>query len=666
MVQQGLITEHDLYLLAEGTYQRSWERLGSHVTEVDGVRGVRFAVWAPHAAGVSVIGSHNGWDPAAHPLALRGTTGIWEGFVAGIDAGTLYKYHVEPGLGTRGEQAGKAVTKADPYALASETPPGTASMVYDLSGYEWGDAAWLAGRREGQRHDRPLSIYEVHAGSWRRHDDGSWLGYRELAEQLVPYVKEMGFTHVELMPVTEHPTEESWGYLVSGYFAASARYGSPHDLMYFVDYCHRHGIGVILDWVPAHFANEEHGLRLFDGTHLYEHADPVLGESPWGSSIFNYGRAEVRNFLLSSALFWLDQYHMDGFRVDAVAFMVWLDHARPESRWGLNRYGGRENLEAVDFLKRFNALVHAEHPGVLTIAEEATSYNWVTGLGGGGGGGGAELVGERQNSLGFDYKWNLGWMHDTLDYFEVEPAARRGHHNLLTFPIWYAFDERAVLPLSHDEVVHLKKALLTKMPGDDWQRFANLRALFAYQWSHPGKKLVFMGGEIGQWGEWGEKRQLDWSLLEWSGPDGRHAPLHRGVRRCVADLNRLYASEPALHALDSHPRGFDWIDHQEVEGSVIAYVRRGPEVGQVMAVVCNFTPAVREQYPVGVPIPGDWHEVLNTDAVEYGGSGVRNGTLRAAHVTPEGRRWAGGVRYGQKLLMRLPPLAVVFLKPGAA
>jgi len=691
--QSGLITEHDLYLLAEGTFERSWERLGAHLVEHEGRAGVRFAVWAPNAARVSVTGDHNDWSTAAHPMTLRGDTGIWECFIPDVRGGVRYKYHVESRFD------GYVVDKADPYAFHAEPAPGTASVVYDLSPHPWDDADWMAARAVRQAPDQPVSVYEVHAGSWRRvpEEGNRWLTYRELAHQLVPYVKELGFTHVELMPVTEYPADQSWGYQVTGYFAATARYGTPHDLMYFVDHCHQHGIGVLLDWVPAHFANEDHGLRLFDGTHLYEHADPVLGTSPWGSSIFNYGRAEVRNFLLSSARFWLDHYHVDGFRVDAVAFMVWLDHARPPAHWGLNRFGGRENLEAVDFLQNFNALVHLDFPGVITAAEEATSYQWVTRpdhRAGRDDQDEAQLDSLRTatgprgpGSLGFDYKWNMGWMHDTLDYFEVDPARRRERHGLLTFPIWYAFDERYLLPLSHDEVVHLKKALLTKMPGGsggpeilgaseeaaasraDWQRFANLRALFAYQWSHPGKKLLFMGGEFGQWAEWNEHRSLDWHLMEWSGPGGTHAPLHRGLQRCVADLNRLYRAEPALHALDSHPRGFDWIDHQDVESSVIAFVRRGPEPGQVLAVVCNFTPVARHGYPVGVPVPGEWHEALNTDAIEYGGSGTSagpNGPLLAIHRAPEGRRSGGGVRYGQRLLLTLPPLSVVFLKPGTA
>ncbi|MBI3972741.1 MAG: 1,4-alpha-glucan branching enzyme [Chloroflexi bacterium] len=748
-----LLSEHDVYLLAEGTYKRAYERLGAHLTEVDGVRGVRFAVWAPNAAQVSAAGSFNAWDPAAHPMLRHGATGIWECFVPRLGPGALYKYHIVSRLGEH------AAFKADPYAFWAELPPGTASAVYDLSGYTWGDGAWIAGRAERQRHDRPLAIYEVHAGSWRRvpEEGNRPLTYRELAHQLAPYAKEMGYTHVELMPITEYPVDQSWGYQVTGYFAPTARYGTPHDFMYFVDYCHRHELGVLLDWVPAHFAKEEHGLGLFDGAHLYEHADLRLGEHPvWGTYIFNFGRAEVRNFLLSSALFWLDQYHVDGFRVDAVASMVWLDHARPESHWGTNKYGGRENLDAVDFLQRFNALVHEEHPGVITTAEEATTYTWVTGrlpsppgplshqgrggapTAGGRGGIGTDgappsfpspLVGEglgvrgneggretsgggtqyrgggapqapienaedvRPHTLGFDYKWNMGWMHDTLDYFEADPVLRSELHQHLTFPIWYAFNERYVLPLSHDEVVHLKKALLTKMPGDDWQRFANLRALFAYMTAHPGKKLLFMGGEFGQWAEWSESRSLDWHLLGTAtrsiqpiagsaiGPNGGGeagtpcrtggdaqtdepyalAPLHRGLQRCVGDLNRLYAETPALHELDSRPRGFDWIDYGNAKESVISFLRRGHAPGQVVVVVCNFTPVVRHAYPVGVPIPGEWREVLNTDAPEYGGSGVVNGTVYAEPGT--GMLGHGTVRCGQSVRLTLPPLGVVFLRP---
>jgi len=647
-----LLSEHDVYLLAEGTYRRSYERFGAHPMTLEGVAGTHFVVWAPNAERVSVVGDFNGWDPLAHPMEVHGSSGIWERFLPGVGPGALYKYFIAS------RYNGYTVYKADPYAFQAEPPPGTASVVCELGGYEWHDAAWLAARAERQAYRRPVAIYEVHAGSWRRvpEEGNRPLTYRELAHQLVPYARALGYTHIELMPITEYPTDRSWGYQVTGYYAPTARYGTPHDFMYFVDYCHQHELGVILDWVPAHFAKEEHGLGFFDGTHLYEHADPVLGEHPvWGTYIFNYGRAEVRNFLLSSALFWLDQYHVDGFRVDAVASMVWLDHARPESHWGTNRYGGRENLDAVDFLQRFNALVHAEHPGALTFAEEATTYRWVTRRT-------EDQPPERAPSLGFDYKWSLGWMHDTLDYFALDPIYRSAHHDRLTFPIWYAFDERYVLPLSHDEVVHLKKALLTKMPGDDWQRFANLRALFAYQTAHPGKKLLFMGGEFGQWSEWSEERSLDWHLLEWAGEGGSQTALHRGLQRLVGDLNRLYAAEPALHQLDSVPRGFDWIDSSNAQESIIAFLRRGVEPGRIIVIVCNFTPVVRHDYPVGVPIPGAWHEVLSTDAPEYGGSGVANGPLWAEPGS--GGFGQGTVRCGQHLRLTLPPLGVVFLRPG--
>ena len=531
----GLLSEHDAYLLAEGTFRRAHQRLGAHLVTVGGVGGIRFAVWAPNAVRLSVVGPHNGWDGQASPMRLRDNTGIWEAFVPGLEPGARYLYHVTAA-------GGREVDKADPYAFATDPPPGTASVVYDLSGYAWADGDWMRSRAARQCHDRPLSIYEVHAGSWRRvpEDGNRPLTYRELAHQLAPYARAMGFTHVELLPITEYPADQSWGYQVTGYFAPTARYGTPHDLMYFVDYCHQHGLGVLLDWVPAHFAKGEHGLGRFDGAPLYEHADPRIGEHPvWGTYIFDYGRAEVSNFLVSSALFWLDQYHVDGFRVDAVAAMVWLDHARPESHWATNRFGGTENLEAVSFLQRFNQVTHEEHPGCLTIAEESTAYTWVTGQ---------PAPPQRSHTLGFDYKWNLGWMHDTLDYFESDPLTRSQQHHLLTFAIWYAFNERYLLPLSHDEVVHLKRALLTKMPGDDPARFANLRALYAYMMAHPGKKLLFMGGEFGQWQEWSESRSLDWHLLGAAGPNFLAleappdpgvavaepyalAPLHRGLQR---------------------------------------------------------------------------------------------------------------------------------------
>jgi 1,4-alpha-glucan branching enzyme len=649
-MQRPILTEHDVYLLAEGTFQRPYERLGAHPGTLDGVAGTRFAVWAPGATGVAAVGDFNAWDGSAHPLRRREATGIWEAFVPGVGVGDRYKYRV------MGQLTGHVADKADPIAFRAEQRPGTASIVHDLAAlraFPWTDEAWLEQRPARQRPDQPLAIYEVHAGSWRHvpEEGDRPLTYRELAEQIVPYVRDLGFTHIQLMPITEYPFDQSWGYQVTGYYAPTARYGAPADVQFFVDHCHANGIGVLLDWVPAHFAKEEQGLGFFDGTHLYEHADPRLGEHPnWGTFIFNYGRAEVRNFLLGSARFWLEEYHVDGFRVDAVASMIWLDHARPESHWGTNRLGGRENLEAVDFLRRFNDLVHEAAPGALTIAEESTSYTWVTRL--------PSAEGEnRSHSLGFDYKWSLGWMHDTLEYFETDPLLRSGLHERLTWPIWYAFDEQYVLPLSHDEVVHLKKALLTKMPGDDWQRFANLRSLLAYQYTHPGKKLLFMGAEFGQWGEWDEKRSLDWHLLDHGGVDGSQAPLHRGLQRIVADLNRLHVTLPALHRLDSQPRGFEWIEHGDHLSSVIIFLRRGVEPGDVVVVACNFTPVVRPDYPVGVPVPGEWQEVLNTDAAAYGGSGCVNPGRLPAEPIRHGGRYAHG------LTLTLPPLGVLYLRP---
>jgi 1,4-alpha-glucan branching enzyme len=643
-----VLSEHDLYLLAEGTFQRPYERLGAHPLSRDGVAGTRFAVWAPNAFAIAVRGDFDGWSEGGQAMTRRGATGIWEVFVPGAGPGQYYKYRLIP----RG--AAPAADKADPYALRGEAPPGTASVIHDLAAlraFPWTDGDWMAGRPRRQGPDRPLSIYEVHPGSWRRvpEEGNRPLTYRELARDLPPYVRDLGYTHVELMPVTEYPSDASWGYLVSGYYAPTARYGSPEDLQAFVDACHAHDLGVLLDWVPAHFAKEGHGLGRFDGTPLYEHPDPRIGEHPvWGSYIFDYGRAEVRNFLLGSARFWLEEFHVDGFRVDAVASMIWLDHARPESHWGVNRHGGRENLDAVEFLRRLNAMVHECAPGAITVAEESTAYTWVT-----------HLPGEPERaSLGFDFKWNMGWMHDTLEYFQADPVHRSARHERLTWPIWYAFDEQYLLPLSHDEVVHLKKALLTKMPGDDWQRFANLRALYAYQYAHPGKKLLFMGGELGQWGEWSEGHSLDWHLLEAGGEGGSQAPLHRGLQATVRDLNRLYGTLRALHQLDSQPRGFDWIEHGDVQHSVIAFLRRGLEPGDVVAAVCNFTPVVREGYPVGVPVPGEWEEVLNTDSARYGGSGTEN--TGASLLAVPGQRSG---RFGQHLRLTLPPLSVLYLRP---
>jgi 1,4-alpha-glucan branching enzyme len=622
------LTEQDIYHFREGTYFRAYERLGAHaVPAAGGASATHFAVWAPNASAVSVVGDFNGWERGRHALAARAdSSGIWEATVAGVGPGALYKYHVVARDGH------SATDKADPYAFRTEAPPRTASVVWDLA-YRWGDAEWMRGRAGANALSAPWSIYEVHLGSWRRVPS---LGYRELAHALADYVSELGFTHVELLPVMEHPFYGSWGYQVTGYFAPSARYGTPQDFMYFVDHLHQRGIGVVLDWVPSHFPTDEHGLARFDGTHLYEHADPRQGYHPeWNSSIFNYGRAEVRNLLASNALFWLEKYHVDALRVDAVASMLYLDYARRAGEWIPNRFGGHENLEAVEFLRQLNLAVYRDHPDTQTIAEESTAWPAVsrpTYLGG----------------LGFGLKWNMGWMHDTLGYLQQDPVHRKYHHSRLTFSIWYAFSENFVLPLSHDEVVHGKGSLLGKMPGDEWQQFASLRLLFGYMWTHPGKKLLFMGGEFGQRREWQHEESLEWHVLGY--------PLHAGVQRWVRDLNRLYRSTPALHELDFSDAGFSWIDCDDADISVISFLRRD-RAGQVAVVVCNFTPVPRERYQIGVPRGGRWHERLNSDASDYGGSGQGNlGALEAAQIPSHG--------HGFSLHLRLPPLAVVVLTPA--
>ncbi len=629
------LTEHDIYLFREGTHGRAYEKLGAHPLPPEPGRaaGTRFAVWAPNAASVSLIGDFNGWNSQAHPLTPRhDSSGIWEAFVPGIGPGTLYKYHI---VSRHGDYA---VDKSDPYAFHCERPPRTASVVWDLA-YEWGDEGWLDSRAGANALDAPWSIYELHLGSFMRipHEPQRWLNYRELAHAVADYVTEMGFTHVELLPVMEHPFYGSWGYQVTGYFAPTSRYGTPQDFMYFVDHLHRRGIGVILDWVPSHFPSDQHGLGFFDGTHLYEHADPRQGHHPdWDSSIFNYGRAEVRNFLLSSALFWLDVYHVDALRVDAVASMLYLDYARHDGEWIPNRFGGNENLEAVEFLKQLNLAVYRDHPDTQTIAEESTAWPMVSRpvyLGG----------------LGFGMKWNMGWMHDTLKYLAADPVHRKYHHSQITFSLWYAFNENFVLPLSHDEVVHGKGSLLGKMAGDDWQRFAGLRLLYGYLWTHPGKKLLFMGGEFGQWSEWGHERSLDWHLLG-------HAP-HEGVRKWVKDLNRLYRSTPALHERDFSAEGFEWVDCDNADDSVIVYLRRGRRPTDWVLIACNFTPVPRDSYRVGAPLGGRWAERLNSDAAEYGGSGGGNlGGVQADEQPSHG--------HPHSLTLRLPALAVIVLMPG--
>jgi len=626
-----LLTDFDLHLIAEGTHFLNYTKLGAHVREVNGVRGVQFAVWAPNARRVSVVGDFNHWDGRIHPMRSRGAAGVWELFVPTLGDGVIYKFEIRSNVG------GSLLLKADPYASFCELRPKTGSVVFDVDRYKWGDAEWCEAREKRNWLEAPVSIYEVHPGSWKRkqEEDNRWLTYRELAEQLVPYVKQMGYTHIELLPVMEHPFDGSWGYQTTGYFAPTSRYGTPADFMHFVDRCHQEGIGVIFDWAPAHFPRDAHGLAFFDGTNLYDHMDPRLGQHPdWGTLVFNYGRNEVQNFLISSALYWLDKFHADGLRVDAVASMLYLDYSRKAGEWVPNEFGGRENLAAVAFLKRLNEVLHARHPGVLTIAEESTAWPAVsrpTYVGG----------------LGFSLKWNLGWMHDTLAYISLDPIFRKFHHNELSFSMLYAFTENFVLALSHDEVVHLKKSLLAKMPGDDWQKFANLRLLYAYMFAHPGKKLSFMGGEFGQWTEWDHDTSLDWHLLDWES--------HRGVQRLVADLNRLYASQPAMHEADFDWRGFEWLDCHDADASVLSFLRRAKDPGDFVVVVCNFTPVVRHDYRIGVPEPGFYREVLNTDADTYGGGNFGNlGGLQAEPVAHLGRPYS--------LRLTLPSLAAIILK----
>ena len=628
----SLLTDDDLYLFNEGNHYRLYHKLGAHVLKEPEAAGTYFAVWAPDAEQVWVTGDFNGWDKGRHPLAHRAQSGIWEGFIPGLGAGSLYKYHVASKYGAY------RVDKADPFAFSCEGPPRTASIVWDLD-YAWEDGDWMAGRHRANALDGPQSVYEVHLGSWRRvpEEGDRFLTYRELAPLLAEHVQRLGFTHVEFMPVMEHPFYGSWGYQTTGYFAPTSRYGAPQDFMYLVDHLHRHGIGVILDWVPSHFPADEHGLGFFDGTHLYEHADPRRGFHPdWRSVIFNYGRNEVRCFLLSSALFWLDRYHADGLRVDAVASMLYLDYSRKEGEWMPNQYGGRENLEAIAFLRQFNTEVYKSFPDVQTMAEESTDWPMVSR---------PIYVG----GLGFGLKWDMGWMHDTLKYLAVDPVFRKYHHNTLTFRMLYAFHENFLLPLSHDEVVYGKGSLLAKMPGDDWQKFANLRLLFGYMYGQPGKKLLFMGGEFGQWAEWYHEASLDWHLLD--------EPRHAALQRWVEDLNRVYRQEPALFSQDFSLAGFQWIDCNDWEQSVITFLRHGRD-GEVVLVSCNFTPVPRLHYRVGVPQGGFWQEILNSDAVDYGGSGHGNlGGLAAEPIPCHGRP--------HSLNLTLPPLGVVFFKAGS-
>jgi 1,4-alpha-glucan branching enzyme len=624
------ITDQDLYLFNEGTHFRLHEKLGAHPGEDGGREGTWFAVWAPDADAVTVIGEFNQWDKRANPMAQRARSGIWELFVPGVAPGVAYKYHVVS------RHRGYRADKADPFAFWAETPPQRASVVWDLE-YDWWDADWLLSRGGKQSLNSPMSIYEIHLGSWRRGEGGRFLTYREMAAPLAEHMRRLGFTHVEMLPVMEHPFFGSWGYQSLGYFAPSSRFGTPQDLMYLIDYLHQQGIGVILDWVPSHFPGDEHGLAFFDGTHLYEHADPRKGYHPdWSSYIFNYGRNEVRSFLVSSALFWLEKYHADALRVDAVASMLYLDYSRKEGEWIPNEHGGRENLEAISLLRAMNQEVYASFPDAQTIAEESTAWPMVsrpTYIGG----------------LGFGYKWDMGWMHDTLDYLANDPILRKFNHNKITFRSMYAFNENFVLPLSHDEVVHLKGSLVNKMPGDPWQKLANLRLLYGNLFAQPGKKLLFMGAELAQAREWNHDAELSWELLD--------DPAHAGIARWLADLNRLYRDDPAMHELDCNAGGFEWIDGSNADQSIIAFLRRGKPPAEPIAIVFNFTPVPREPYDIGVPGGGTWRLLLNSDSPTYGGNGQGNGDVEAKAVPLHGKT--------HSITLSLPPLGVLFLKRDA-
>jgi 1,4-alpha-glucan branching enzyme len=638
----SLLSDYDLYLFGQGKNYQIYEKMGAHLRTVDGVTGVNFAVWAPNAMGVSVIGDFNDWNRSANPMHRRhNDLGVWECFVPGVLAGALYKFAIYSRYNHY------TVDKTDPYGFAAELRPKTASIVADISQYRWHDSEWMRDRGKHQQLDSPISIYEVHLGSWKhvpgRHAEGNpeedrFLTYRELAVELAAYVKDLGFTHIELLPITEYPFDGSWGYQVTGYYAPTRRFGTPEDFQFFVDYMHQQGIGVILDWVPAHFPKDGTALSYFDGTHLYEYADSRKGEHrEWGTLVFNYGRSEVRNFLIASAIFWLKEYHIDGLRVDAVASMLYLDYLRKPGEWVANQYGGREHLEAVDFLRQLNEAVYGQQPGTITVAEESTSWPLVsrpTYVGG----------------LGFSMKWNMGWMHDMLHYMHLDPIYRRFNHKDITFSLMYAYSENFVLPLSHDEVVHIKGSMINKMTGDLWQRFANLRAFYGYMWGHPGKKLLFMGAEFGQWSEWNYKESLDWHLL--SPPsDARHAQLLAYLR----DLNHFYTQESALSELDAEPGGFSWIDPHDSDNSVISFQRRGKKEEDTLVFISNFTPVVRYNYRVGVPFAGEYHELLNSDANQYGGGGVVN-TLP---MMSEAVYWQS---CPHSIVLTLPPLATVIVK----
>jgi len=617
----------DLYLLGEGKHRRLFEKLGAHRLNHEGSEGVSFAVWAPGARSVSVVGDFNSWDGRANPMSVLGTSGVWQTFIEGIEDGQNYKFEIV-------NAEGHLVLKTDPFAFATEVPPDTASKVY-TSNYEFSDADWMTQRAAAQPYSSPMSVYEVHLGSWRHDDKGVPLDYRETGEQLARYCSEMGFTHVEFLPLAEHPFGGSWGYQVSHYFAPTSRFGTPDDFKYMIDRLHQAGIGVIVDWVPAHFPRDEFALARFDGTALYEHLDPRQGAHPdWGTLIFNYGRTEVRNFLISNALYWIEEFHVDGLRVDAVASMLYLDYSREEGDWVPNQFGGRENLEAIDFLKELNTVVHGEHPGVMMIAEESTAWPGVSRpiyLGG----------------LGFGFKWNMGWMHDTLDYFKHDPIHRRYHHHQLTFSLMYAFSENFVLPLSHDEVVHGKGSLLNKMSGDPWRKFANLRSLYAYMWAHPGKKLLFMGCELAQYHEWNHDTQLDWPTLQ----DDRHA----GIQRLIADINRVYKESPSLWEVDHSPEGFQWIDANDADNNVVSFYRANEDRSEHLVCIANLSPVPRYNFRIGLPTNREYSEALNTDSESYGGSNVGNLGVVEAEPVP----WHG---LQHSATVALPPLAVLWLR----
>ena len=625
-----LLSDDDLYLFNEGNQFQIYEKLGAHLREVDGIVGVNFAVWAPDAQAINVVGEFNGWDRHRHPMTKRIPSGVWELFIPSLAAGEKYRLSVT-------DCNGLEIEKSDPFGFASELPPRTASVVADLEQYPWNDGDWIAKREALDTQDRAISVYEFHLGSWRTDETkpNGWMNYRDIAHQIVDYCKKLDFTHIELMPISEHPYTGSWGYQTVGYFACTSRYGTPEDFMYFVDYCHQNEIGVIIDWVPAHFPKDAHGLARFDGTALFEHADPRQGEHPdWNTLIFNYDRNEVCNFLVSNALFWLKKYHIDGLRVDAVASMLYLDYSRADGEWIPNKYGGRENLGAMDFIKKMNDQVHQSFPGVLTIAEESTSWGGVSRPTYAGG-------------LGFSLKWNMGWMNDSLGYFHKDPIHRKYHHDELTFSLMYTFTENFMLPFSHDEVVHGKGSLIDQMPGDHWQKFANLRLLYSYMWTHPGKKLIFMGNEIGQWSEWNCNGTLDWSLLDHDS--------HSGLQKLVGDLNRIYRTEKSLHELDFEEGGFEWIDCLNREASVVGYLRRARDKSDFVVVCNNFTPAVHRNYRLGVPECGRYLEIFNSDSAYYGGSNVGNGIgLYAECIEAQGRPYS--------VSLSVPPLGSIVLK----